>query len=142
MAPVLAVLLGTVSSVTVQAQGHSTASGVTQVFAERWAQNTSNGLRETLDPNGVLLALEGREHRDLDAARLLATVNQVRSGSVGGSVRLLRVVPVAGSEGQAFAELLWEFVMVGTSESVQHTIYLGLVHHDERWWVSEIRLLS
>ena len=129
------------SPLSLRGQNANTAAGITQTFAERWAEPNSNALLELFDPNGVLFAFEGREHRDLDRPKLLATVDQVRDGAVGGGVRLLRVVPVAGSPGRAFAELLWEAVMAGTSESVEYTVYLGLVQRADRWWVSEIRLL-
>ena len=127
--------------VALHGQGPGTAESVTTAFAERWAEPGSAGLLDILDPAGVLLAFEGREHRDLDRSKLLATVDEVRKGMVGGGVRLLRVVPVAGSDDRAFSELIWEAVTDGTSESVEHTVYLGLIQHGDRWWVNEIRLL-
>lgn len=140
----LGVLLATamaVVPVTLSGQGSGTAEGVTTAFAERWAESNSGNLVDVLDPAGVLLAFEGREHRDLNRPKLLATVDEVREGMVGGGVRLLRVVPIAGSNDRAFAELIWEAVTNGTSESVEHTVYLGLIRHGDRWWVNEIRLL-
>ncbi len=141
---VVKVLIAALSVAPVGLEGQvlTTAEGVTQTFAERWAQPGSPGLVETLDPSGVLLAVYGREHRDLDRPKLLATVAQVHGDAVAGGVRLLRIVPVAGSPDRAFAELVWEAVMAGTSESIEQTIYLGLVFRDGRWWINEIRLLG
>lgn len=115
---------------------------VIRSFAEQWADRSSDQLGATFDAEGVLLAYDGREHRDLERSRLLAALDQIRDGNVGGGVRVVRVVPVAGSEDRAFAELVWESVSSGTSESVERTLYLGLVLHDERWWINEIRVLS
>lgn len=123
------------------AQAFGNPHDVTTVFAQQWAEPGSADLLDVFDPRGVLLAFDGREHRDLDPPKLLATVDQVREDAIGGGVRLLRVVPVGDNNTRAFAELLWEAVMAGTSEAVEHTVYLGLVQRDERWWISEIRLL-
>lgn len=115
---------------------------VIRSFAEEWADRTSDQLASTFDTGGVLLAYDGREHRDLGRARLVAALDQIRDGNVGGGVRVVRVVPVAGSDDRAFAELIWESVSSGTSEAVERTLYLGLVLHDDRWWINEIRVLS
>ena len=124
------------------AQGGETAEEVTRSFARAWADPDSGDLKALFDSRGVLFAHSGREHRDLDLSRLMATVVELREGAVGGGVRVLRVVPVSGAADQAFAELAWEAVMEGTSEAVVHTLYLGLRARDGRWWVSELRVLS
>ena len=49
---------------------------------------------------------------------------------------------VDGSPRRAFAEILWITRAPDTNEPVRATIYLELVLSDERWQITQIRLLQ
>jgi len=114
---------------------------ITMAFAQAWGESDVDALDNLLLRSGVLVSLSGGRER-MEPARALAALEQARAGSVGASVRVVRVEEVGGEPPQAFAELAWESVLAGTSEPIQRTVYVGFTREADRWWVREVRLLN
>ncbi len=119
-----------------------TLEATSAAVAAAWADPTLRSLQGLLDPNGALLEVDGREHVRLSPGRVVAAVADLRKGIVSGNVRVVRAVDVGGDPAQAFMELAWDTIESGTSEPRGHRIYIGLVERGERFWISEIRILS
>ena len=57
-------------------------------------------------------------------------------------MRVVRAVDVGGNPKQAFVELSWDAIAVGTSEPHERRVYFGLRQRGDRYWITEIRIFS
>ncbi len=122
--------------------GAQTLEATAAAVATAWADPTLESLERLLDPVGALLEVDGREHARLTPRRVVAAVADLRRGLVSGAASVVRAVDVGGDPAQAFVELAWETVESGTTEPRTRRIYVGLVERENRFWISEIRILS
>jgi hypothetical protein len=52
-----------------------------------------------------------------------------------------RAAPIAGSPDRGFAEIVWSGRVVGTSQELRRTAFVGLMRDSGGWRVDEFRLL-
>lgn len=106
-----------------------------------WARGDAAALADYGAKAGIELEIQG-EPIGLIAGRKLAAALR----GVFANQETVSVIPgmserVAGVDDRAFAELRWAFRPAGALSAERHTIFLGLVREEQRWRVSQIRIL-
>lgn len=90
---------------------------------------------------GIRLHLPDEEHLLIRPRQAQAALEEFLNRYAAGEALLPRV-SLAGDDGQmGFAEIRWQTTSPGLSEAVTFTVFLGYALKDERWTVTEIRVL-
>lgn len=111
------------------------------LFARAWTEKDAAELRARMVPTGIRLHLPDEEHLLIRPRQAQAALEEFLKGYADGEVLLSRV-STTGDEGQrGFAEIRWQTTSPGLSEAVTFTVFLGFSLNDERWTVTEIRVL-
>lgn len=114
---------------------------VAGAFARAWARGEIDRVTAHLAPDRIQLQFGASRHSGLTRRQASATVRDLLRNQEGGSFRILRLSEVGGTPNRGFAEVKWGSVPRGTTQRVTHTVYVGFLQADGRWWVSEIRVL-
>jgi hypothetical protein len=110
-------------------------------FARALSDPSGDALASLLAPSGIRLHLGGTAHTGLSSRQAAASLRDFLRGYDGGGAVVGRAAPVEGSPVGGYAEVLWSGRMPGTSQSVQHTLFVGFVRSSGTWQVDEVRLL-
>lgn len=110
-------------------------------FARAWTEKNGAELRTRMVETGIRLHLPDEEHLLIRPRQAQAALEEFLNRYAGGEALLPRV-SLAGDDGQeGFAEISWQTTSPGLSEAVTFTVFLGYALNDERWTVTEIRVL-
>jgi len=119
----------------------STLEEEATLFAGAWTDKDAAALRDRMVATGIRLHLPEEEHVLIRPRQAQAALEEFLSRYGDGEASLSRV-SLAGDEGKAgFAEIRWQTTSPGLSEAVTFTVFLGYSLNDERWTVTEIRVL-
>ena len=113
-----------------------------RALAAAWSRSDGDAMAQLLDEDGVHLALPDKDHGTLDRRNAVAAVERFLDRYPVQRAELARASEVGeGSTGRAFAEIRWEAVAPGTSETVRYTLFAGLARTGRAWRVVELRVL-
>jgi hypothetical protein len=110
-------------------------------FAEAWAKGDAPALEDGPDSHSVVVELLGEEHGSMDPRKAASALGRFLGAHESRGASVTRVSEVGGTPARGFAEVRWEAVMPGTSELLVYTVFAGFVRQEDRWRVSEIRVL-
>jgi hypothetical protein len=111
-------------------------------FARVWTEKDGSGLRERISPAGIRLHLPHEEHLLIRPRQAQAALEEFLNRYAAGEALISRV-SLAGRDGRTgFAEIRWHTMTPGLSEAVIFTVFLGYTLTEDRWTVTEIRVLS
>ncbi len=115
----------------------STARSMT----EFWARADTDAMVRLFDDAGVHVALVDKDHGTLDRRNAAVAVERFLDQYPVRNARLARAPEVGGHPDRGFAEIRWEAVAPGTSETVRYTLFVGLAQRGTDWRVVELRVL-
>ena len=98
-------------------------------------------LEGLLHPDGIRFQVDDEKRVSLDPRKAMASIQAYWAGLTSRKVDTRRISDVGGDPPKGFAEFRWHVVLSGGSETLVHAIYVGFVRRDERWVISEIRIL-
>ncbi len=110
-------------------------------LAGSWASASDRGVTSRLASGRVSLHLEGRFSANIPTRQAVAVLRDYLRAYDRGEVELARVALVEGSSDRGFAEFHWVARRAGTSQTLRHTVFLGLQQESGRWMVTEVRVL-
>jgi hypothetical protein len=110
-------------------------------FARAWSEGQFDEVTALLSGRGIRLRLEELDRSALSTRQAAAALRDFLRGFEGGEVTVVRAAPVAGSPGRGFAELSWLTRIVGTSDVLTRSVFLGMSLEGSGWRVDELRLL-
>lgn len=115
---------------------------VVERVMQAWGGSDTRPLGELLDPRGVHLRLDAEEHSGVSPRQARAALDDVLGRHEPGEIGLLRIEIPQGTPPRGFAELRWVTRPRGAREEVTYIIFLRLELQEDRWWISEIRILQ
>jgi hypothetical protein len=109
--------------------------------AAAWQRGDVSALTGLAARNGISLDVDGRSVGPLPARQAGAVLRRVfeERDNVGVRATMTRTVP--GSPPSAFAEFAWTVKARGTTIPESARLFIAFVLEDERWRITEIRLL-
>lgn len=109
--------------------------------AELWREGDAAGIAELAASGGVRLQLLEHDHLPMHGRRATAALRAFFPLRRGGAVHVARVAEVGGKPRRGFAEIQWTTAVAGALRPERLTVFVGFVLEEERWRVSEIRVL-
>ncbi len=91
--------------------------------------------------SGVALEIEGDRHGPLNARQVSAALRRLFEERETVQVRAGLTKLVEGSPERAFSEVHWTTRMRGTTQPQRTTVFFAFALEDERWKITEIRVL-
>jgi hypothetical protein len=110
-------------------------------LAQAWARGNADGVANHFARGGLSLKLDGPVRASVAPRQASAALRDFFRSYEGGEIQVVRAAPLAGTPDRGFAEIRWSAPVSGTSQSVQRSLFLGLVFDGETWRVDELRLL-
>ena len=114
---------------------------IARQLAGSWASTSDRGVTSRLASGRVSLHLEGRFSANIPTRQAVVVLRDYLRAYDSGEVELARVALVEGSSDRGFAEFHWVARRAGTSQTLRHTVFLGLQQESGRWAVTEVRVL-
>jgi hypothetical protein len=117
-------------------------SGVVDRVAGAWARGDASGIVAHAARGGISLDVDGERAGPLAARQAAAVLRRLfdRSETVSASASKARVV--GGSPEKGLGEIAWVMRARGTTIPERATVVIALVREDDRWRVTEIRLMQ
>jgi hypothetical protein len=109
--------------------------------ASAWQRGDAGSLTGLAARAGISLDVDGRAVGPLPARQAGAVLRRVFEERESVGVRPTMNRTVAGSPPSAFAEFAWTVKARGTTIPESARLFIAFVLEDERWRISEIRLL-
>lgn len=110
-------------------------------LAGSWRRSDAGSIAASVSRSGVSVEIEGDRHGPLNARQVSAVLRRLFDERETVEVRAGAARVVEGSTGRAYGELVWTARMRGTTEPQRATVFLALVLEDDRWRITEIRVL-
>lgn len=110
-------------------------------LARSWGRSDAGAIANVASRNGVTIEIERDRHGPLNARQVAAVLRRLFDERETVQTRPGTAKMVNGSADRAFGEVSWTARMRGTTEPQRSTVFFGLVLEDDRWRVSEIRVL-
>jgi hypothetical protein len=110
-------------------------------FAQAWVGEDLSLLGEIMAEDGIRLHLPGEDHVLIRPRQARAALGAFLDRYSGGEAELTRVSPGVGDPGKGFAEIRWQTGSPGVPEPVILTLFVAFSLVDDRWSVTEIRVL-
>jgi hypothetical protein len=124
------------------AQDADPLAGFVATVARLWAAGDADALVALAPSDGrILLDVLGEGPGEVHPRNAAAALRRLFSELETASVRSARATLVGGSPGRGFGELAWTTRARGVRESVQSTVYVGMVREDRGWRIRELRVL-
>lgn len=142
VAVLVAVLCASTPGASPTPASQASLEGAANNLARMWERGSTDVLVQFLVAGGIRLRVRGEDHVSLSRRQAVAVLRDYLGGHRTESARLERVAEVGGSPLQGYAELRWTVLHEGTSQLVEHSIYVGFVREDEAWRVFEVRVLQ
>ena len=141
----LLLLVGTVSAkeseLAALADRQAALDGVAMNLTRLWAQGSADLIGEALVATGIRLRLGHEDHPSLSRRQAVASLKSYLSEHRTGTISLEQAAEVGGAPPRGYAEIRWDAMEEGASQSFRSTVYVGFVQEDEAWRVFEIRVL-
>jgi hypothetical protein len=109
-------------------------------FAGLWSLGDVGRITDLLASEGIRLHLGRVGHNSLPPRQARAALRDFLGEHRSDGVRLDTVSEVGGSPPRGFAEISWETVVLGTSETLHYIVFVGFILEDEIWRISEVRV--
>lgn len=109
--------------------------------ARAWGRGDAGSIASSAARSGVSVEVEGDRHGPLNPRQVSAFLRSIFDERETVDVRAGMAKVVEGSPGRAFGEIVWTARMRGTTQPQRSTVFLGLVLENERWRITEIRVL-
>jgi hypothetical protein len=110
-------------------------------FAEAWSASDTESLSRLLAEDGIRLHLPEEEHVLIRPRQARAALDAFLGRHGRGEARVTRASLAGGSLDRGFAEIRWATRSPGLPEPVIFTLFVGYSLEDDRWTVTEIRVL-
>jgi hypothetical protein len=110
-------------------------------FARAWAEKNTGELRGLMAEGGIRLHLPGEEHPRIQPRQAEAALSAFLERYRDGDVETTRVSLAGGDADKGFAEIRWRTASPTLTEPVIFTLFVAFAAVDERWRVTEIRVL-
>lgn len=115
--------------------------GTVLQLAESWARGDAEELAAHVAGEGLSLELDEGPMGPLGGRQAGAMLRRFFDGHQSLDVRLESARLTGGEPARAFAELTWSVRPEGTTVAERARVFIGLVREDDRWKVTQIRLL-
>jgi hypothetical protein len=136
----IAAVVGLLAFAPRAASGQELAPTIERVAAA-WQRGDVGILTGLAARNGISLDVDGRSVGPLPARQAGAVLRRVFEERDNIGVRATMTRTVAGSPPSAFAEFAWSVKARGTTIPESARLFIAFVLEDERWRITEIRLL-
>lgn len=123
-------------------EGQASLEGAATNLARMWERGSVDVLVQVLVAGGIRLRVGGEDHVSLSRRQAAAVLRDFLAAHRTESTRLERVAEVGGSPLQGYAALRWTVVLEGSSQLIEHSIYVGFVREDEAWRAFEVHVLQ
>jgi hypothetical protein len=110
-------------------------------FAEAWTAADTEFLSGIMGAEGIRLHLPEEEHVLIKPRQARAALDSFLELHGPGVARVTRASLAGGSSDKGFAEVLWTTRSPGLPEPVMFTLFVGYSFENDRWTVTEIRVL-
>jgi hypothetical protein len=110
-------------------------------FAEAWSEKEIGTIGEGFAEKGIRLHLPDEDHLLIRPRQARAAVEAFLGRYRGGEAVVTRVSVAGGSPEKGFAEILWRTSSPGLPDPVTFTLFVGFSLLNDRWTVTEIRVL-
>ena len=111
-------------------------------LAGLWARGDASGITALGSEQGITLDLGNRSVGPLGNRQASAMLRQLFDERETLSVRTKSPQVVGGSPARAFAEITWTLRARGTTMPDRTSVFVALILEDERWRITEIRLVQ
>lgn len=128
----------------VQAQDEQRSDEIAQAagaFAQAWAKADMELLGEAFPASGIRLQLQGPPRADVPRRQAVAALRDFLRGHEDAEVEVTRATSVGGTSDRALMEFVWSATVSGTSHSVRHVVFAGLVRSGDAWLINELRIV-
>jgi len=117
-------------------------SAVVDRVADAWGRGDASGIVAHAARGGISLDVDGERAGPLAARQAAAVLRRLfdRSETVSASAGKARVV--GGSPEKGLGEIAWVMRARGTTIPERATVVIALVREDDRWRVTEIRVMK
>jgi ketosteroid isomerase-like protein len=116
-------------------------SGSLARVAAAWQRGDAAAITALGANAGISLDVDGRTVGPLAARQAAAVLRRVFEDRESVGVRITMSRIVGGEPARAFGELAWTTRARGTTIPDSARLYIAFVHEDDRWRITEIRLL-
>ncbi len=137
----VAFMLLAIAATNVAAQQDSTLDRAMSRLVRQWAEGNAAGLAALASDDGLSIELDGRPLGPLHARQAAAALRRLFDQRETISIYPGMSGQVAGDANSAFVEFDWLVRMSGTTIPEHVTVFLALKREDNRWRVTEIRVL-
>jgi len=110
-------------------------------FLQAWESEDTRLLGDFMAPEGIRLQLPGEEHLLIQPRQAQAALSAFLRHYSGGEAQISRVSLAGGGSEKGSAEILWKTGSPEVAEPVTFTLFLAYAFENERWLVTEIRVL-
>ena len=138
MKPIVVAVMMILAQAPVHAQD---VQEVIDVLTGLWARSDASAIALLASRQGMTLDLEGRSIGPLGTRQVSALLKEMFNERETLSVRMKPAQLVGGSPGRAFAEITWTLRARGTTIPERTSVFVALVIEEERWRLTEIRLV-
>lgn len=109
--------------------------------ASAWHRGDAHAITRLAASGGISLDVDGRAVGPLGPRQAAAVIRRVFEDreSVGARSNMTR--SVGGSPARAFGEISWTTRARGTTIPERATLFVAFVREDDRWRITEIRLI-
>lgn len=117
-------------------------AGVVDRVAAAWARGDANGIVAFAARSGVSLDVDGDPVGPLGRRQAAAVLRRLFDKHETVNARTGRAKVVGGSPEKGFGEISWTARVRGTSIPERSTVFVALLREDDRWRVTEIRVMQ
>lgn len=110
-------------------------------LAGAWARGDANGIVAFAARAGVSLDVDGEAVGPLGTRQAAAVLRKLFDRHETVSARTGRAKVVGGAPEKGFGEIAWTTRVRGTSIPERSTVFVALVREDDRWRITEIRVM-
>jgi hypothetical protein len=110
-------------------------------LADFWARGNAQGVATLVAEAGLSLEIDGAAIGPLHRRQAAALLRRIFDDRQTVSVRTAMAQVVGGRPRRAFGELAWVTRARGTTVPEPRVVFLALVHEEDGWRITQIRLL-
>jgi hypothetical protein len=138
LGPLLALLL--LAAVPATAAGQELEQTLERV-ATAWHRADAGAITALAARAGITLDVDGTSVGPLGARQAGAVIRRVFEDRESVSARVNMARTVGGTPARAFGEVSWTHRARGTTIPQRATLFVAFVREDDRWRITEIRLM-
>ena len=119
----------------------SVLDGEAERVALAWSGKDVDQLAGLMAEGGIRLHLPDEEHIKIRPRQARAAIASFLGRYGTGEAAVTRVSLAGETAAKGFAEIRWKTSSPGLSDPVIFTLFVGFLQSDDRWTVTEIRVL-